>query len=65
MHFTTTPQRHCICFQMPQLLIERRIKRFGAMRQQGRWRSILPALTGLPMSTKVSIRLSAIDPSRF
>ena len=25
MHFAATPQRHCVCFQMPQLRIERRI----------------------------------------
>ncbi len=25
MHFTAIPQRHCICFQMPQLRIERRM----------------------------------------
>jgi AraC family transcriptional regulator len=25
MHFAATPQRHCVCFQMPQLRIERRM----------------------------------------
>jgi AraC family transcriptional regulator len=25
MHFGATPQRHCVCFQMPQLRIERRM----------------------------------------
>src|SRR6516162_2415587 len=25
MHFEATPQRHCVCFQMPELRVERRM----------------------------------------
>ena len=35
------------------------VKRFGTTRRQGRWQSVLPASTALPMSTKVSIRFSS------
>jgi AraC family transcriptional regulator len=68
MHFKAVPQRHCICFQMPQLRIERRMGG-RALRQEAPAGSlaICPAGFDCAADTEESIDalLVAIDPEWF
>ena len=68
MHFTATPQRHCVCFQMPQLRIERRMAG-RALRREAPIGSLAICPAGFDCAADVEESvdglLVAIDPSWF
>jgi len=68
MHFTATPQRHCVCFQMPHLRIERRMARRAIRRETPAGTlAICPAGFDCAADVEGSVDglLVAIDPGWF
>jgi len=68
MHFAATPQRHCVCFQMPQLRIERRMAG-RALRREAPAGSLAICPAGFDCAADVEESvdglLVAIDPGWF
>ena len=68
MHFAATPQRHCVCFQMPQLRIERRMAG-RALRREAPTGSLAICPAGFDCAADVEESvdglLVAIDPGWF
>jgi AraC family transcriptional regulator len=68
MHFTAMPQHHCVCFQMPQLHIERRMAG-RALRRQAPAGSLAICPAGFDCAADVEESVDglivAIDPSWF
>ena len=68
MHFTAMPQRHCVCFQMPQLRIERRMAG-RALRHEAPAGSLAICPAGLDcgadVEESVDSLIVAIDPGWF
>jgi AraC family transcriptional regulator len=68
MHFGATPQRHCVCFQMPQLRIERRMAGRAVRREApAGGLAICPAGFDCAADVEESVEglLVAIDPGGF
>src|SRR6266436_1908738 len=67
MHFAATPQRHCVCFQMPQLRIERRMAGRALRREPAGSLAICPAGFDCAADVEESVDglLVAIDPGWF
>ena len=68
MHFAATPQRHCVCFQMPQLRIERRMAG-RALRREAPAGSLAICPAGFDCAADVEESVDglvvAIDPGWF